>query len=325
MHTRIAGFWAGLPPAGGGIVMATGIESVSLHLAGFEFLSQVLMVLAAAVWLAFVAVFAYRFLRRRSQWMTEASTPPALTGIAGTCVLGTRLALFGWKQVAVALLVIAAVVWPVLLVAVMRHWRRGMPGAVFLVTVATQGLAVLAATLAGLWKQSWLAMVAFLLLVLGLALYLQALYRFDLRQIRTGMGDQWVAGGALAISALAASKLTGFAPWTGAMHAMLRWLTFVVLFFALAWYAVMVWAELRWPRPGYDIRRWATVFPMGMSAAACLSTSVAAGVGWLGPLGRVLMWVAFAVWFATGCGLVAAWGRAVAGDRPEQRARQRVS
>ena len=32
--------------------------------------------------------------------------------------------------------------------------------------------------------------------------------RFDLRELLTGQGDHWVAGGALAISALAAGKIT---------------------------------------------------------------------------------------------------------------------
>ncbi|GAA2048900.1 tellurite resistance/C4-dicarboxylate transporter family protein [Catenulispora yoronensis] len=313
MDKKVAGFWTGLPPAGGGIVMATGIVSVGLHLAGSEVLSKVLMTLDIAVWLTFVAVFTSRFLTERSRWLTEAATPPALTGIAGTCVLGTRLALFGWKPVAAALLVGAALVWPVLLIAVVRHWKRGMPGAVFLVTVATQGLTVLAATLAGLWSLAWLATIAVVLLLFGLVLYGQALYRFDLRQVRTGAGDHWVAGGALAISALGASKLTAFSGWTGTGHSLLRWLTLVVLAAALAWYAVLAVAEVRWPRPGYDIRRWATVFPMGMSAAACLSTATAAGVGWLDPLGRVLLWVAFAAWLVTACGLGVAWRRSVVG------------
>ncbi|NUP47215.1 MAG: hypothetical protein HOW97_07850 [Catenulispora sp.] len=291
--------------------MATGIVSVGLHLAGFEVLSKLLMVLDVAVWLSFAAVFAYRFLDKRPQWKTEASTPPALTGVAGTCVLGTRLALFGWTWAAVALLIVATAVWPVLLLAVVRHWRRGMPGAVFLVTVATQGLAVLAGTLAGIWTLDWLAGIALALLALGLLLYGQAMFRFDLRQVRTGAGDQWVAGGALAISALAGSKLTAFPDWNHAGHSILRWLTLVVLFVALGWYAVLAAAELRWPRPGYDIRRWATVFPMGMSAAACLSTATAAGVGWLDPLGRVLLWVGFAAWLATAYGLAGQWRRAV--------------
>lgn len=304
---KIARFWTGLPPAGGGIVMATGIVSVGLHLAGYEGLSKVLMVLDMAAWVGLAAVFSYRFARERRQWLTEAATPPALTGVAGTCVLGTRLALFGWKQVAVALLIIAALAWPVLLVSVVRHWKRGMPGAVFLVTVATQGLAVLAATLAGIWSLKWLATIACVLLVLGLVLYLDALYRFDLRQVKTGAGDQWVAGGALAISALAGSKLTAFHGWTGAVHSTLRWLTLVLLFLALAWYAVVATAEVVWPRLRYDIRRWATVFPMGMSAAAALSTATAAGVGWLEPLGKVLLWAGFVAWVLTAFGLVRAW------------------
>jgi hypothetical protein len=290
--------------------MATGIVSIGLHLVGQEGLSQVLMVLDMAAWVGLAAVFLYRLTRALPQWLTEAATPPALTAVAGTSVLGTRLALFGWRQVAVALLIVAAVAWPVLLVSVVRHWKRGMPGSVFMVTVATQGLSVLSGTLADIWTLRWLAIIAFVLLMTGLALYVQALYRFDLWQLKTGAGDHWVAGGALAISALAGSKLVAFSGWTSTAHSVLRVLTFVLLGLALAWYAVTAVAEVLWPRRRYDIRRWATVFPMGMSAAACLSTSAAAKVRWLEGLGKVLLWVAFAAWLLTMFGLVRAWVKA---------------
>ena len=311
MNSRIAGFWAGLPPAGGGIVMATGIVSIGTHMIGQELLSKVLMVLAGAVWIGLAAVFSFRLTRQHSLWLSEAATPPALTGVAGTCVLGTRLALFGWTSVAVAMLLIGALAWPVLLVSVVAHWHRGMQGAVFLVTVATQGLSVLCATLAGIWTLGWLALIALVFLLLGLLLYLDALYRFDLRQVRIGAGDQWVAGGALAISALAASKLTAFREWTGAPHTVLRVLTLVLLALELSWYAVVAVAEVLWPRPRYDIRRWATVFPMGMSAAAALSTSSAADIAWLEGFGKVLLWVSLVAWALTAFGLVRAWMREV--------------
>ncbi|MFI9748221.1 hypothetical protein [Streptomyces sp. NPDC052494] len=54
--------------------------------------------------------------------------------------------LFGLTPVAVSLLVIAALVRPVMLIAVLRHLTRRAPGAVFLICVATQGLAVMRAS-----------------------------------------------------------------------------------------------------------------------------------------------------------------------------------
>jgi hypothetical protein len=81
-------------------------------------------------------------------------------------------------------------------------------GESFLLTVATQGLAVLAATLAARNGAAWLLIAAIAAAVLGLALYIVTVTRFALRQLLTGHGDQWIAGGALAISALACAKIT---------------------------------------------------------------------------------------------------------------------
>ncbi|WP_051945852.1 tellurite resistance/C4-dicarboxylate transporter family protein [Streptacidiphilus rugosus] len=299
------GWWARLPPAAGSAVMATGIVSVGLHLVHQDLLSEVLLVVAAAVWVLLAVAFALTFLRDRRRWVANADTPPALTAVAATTVLGTRLSLFGWQTTAAVLLAIAAVAWPGLLAAVLRHWQHHLPGVAFLVCVATQGLAVLSGTLALAHRGDWLVRPCLATFVLGLALYVAALTRFDLRQVDSGSGDQWIAAGALAISALAGSKLTSWPHWTGAPHATLRVVTLVLLALNLAWYVVLLVAEIRHPRLHYNIRRWATVFPLGMTAVATLSTSTAAGVSWLHPLGQVLLWIACAAWLVTAALLAA--------------------
>ncbi|MDI2127847.1 tellurite resistance/C4-dicarboxylate transporter family protein [Yinghuangia seranimata] len=320
MRVAAAPWWGEIPPASGSIVMATGIVSVGLHLTGHETFSRVLLGLAGAVWVVLAVQFVELLLHDRAGWSTRADSPPALTGVAGTAVLGTRLAVLGWTGVAAALLVVAAAVWPVLLVGVLRHWSRPMPGAAFLVCVATQGLAVLGATLAGLEDATWLMWTALVLFLLGLVLYVEALVRFDFRQVLTGAGDHWIAAGALSISTLAGSKLTASTEWTGTAHQALRTTTLVLLGLALAWYAVLAVCELLRPRLRYDIRRWATVFPLGMTAAASLSTSTAAGVAWLDDLGRALLWVAVIVWALVAYGLAARLLRAGSSTRgPERR------
>ncbi|MFD0327931.1 hypothetical protein ACFQZC_06050 [Streptacidiphilus monticola] len=85
----------------------------------------------------------------------------------------------------------------------------------FLVCVSTQALAVHSATLALTGQGGWLPWPALGCFLLGLVLYGAALVRFDLRQVLTGAGDQWVAAGALSISALAAAKLASWQGWTG--------------------------------------------------------------------------------------------------------------
>ncbi|MFF3091272.1 tellurite resistance/C4-dicarboxylate transporter family protein [Streptomyces nojiriensis] len=299
-------WWTGLPPAAGAAVMATGIISVGLHLTGHEAASLAALVVAGALWIVLAADFTARLLGDRGRFRAEADTPAALTAVAATTVIGARLSLQGWQTAAAVLLVVAALLWPGLLYNVLRHWRRRMPGAAFLGCVATQGLSLLAASLADAAHQDvLLARAAMAAFCLGLLLYLAALFRFDLREVVGGAGDHWVAGGALSISALAGSKLTASPVWTGSAHTTLRTVTLALLALSLGWYVVLLAAELRHPRPRYDIRRWATVFPLGMTATACLSVAEPAGVAWLRPLGEVLLWIAVGAWLLTFAALVA--------------------
>ncbi|MFE6846727.1 tellurite resistance/C4-dicarboxylate transporter family protein [Streptomyces sp. NPDC057686] len=298
-------WWTGLTPAAGAAVMAAGILSIGLHLIGSDVLSLAALVLAAALWLVLAADFTGRLVGDRGRFRAEADTPAALTAVAATTVIGCRFSLLGWQGLAAALLVLAAALWPWLLLAVVRHWERRMPGTAFLVCVATQGLAVLAAILAAAVHRDWLARAALGAFCLGLLLYAVALVHFDFREVVRGAGDHWVAGGALAISALAGSKLTASPVWAGSAHTALRTLTLVTLALSLGWYALLLAAELRQWRPHYDLRRWATVFPLGMTATACLSAAGPTGVGWLRPLGEVLLWIAVGAWLLTFAALVA--------------------
>ncbi|MEV5218002.1 tellurite resistance/C4-dicarboxylate transporter family protein [Streptomyces albidoflavus] len=294
----------------GAAVMATGIVSVGCHLVGAEVLSRVLLGVAAVGWVVLVGVFLGHFFGEREQWWAESRTAASLTGVAGTVVVGTRSVLLGWTEVGWALLGVAAVSWVGLLPQVVRRLGRRVPGSAYLTCVATQSPGVLGATLAAATGVTWPLPVAVVLLVVGFGLYVLVLLHFDFHQLKEGAGDHWVACGALAISALAAGKLTAAsgAPlkWAEPLRPWLLAVTLVLLLAALAWYAVIAVAELRWPRLGYDSRRWATVFPLGMTAVAALTAAGEVGPatsGWLEPLGRVLLWVAVAVWALVAAGL----------------------
>ncbi len=289
--------------------MATGIISVGLHLTGYEVLSRITLAVACVAWLGLATDFVLRLLRQPARWRQEAGTPAALTAVAATTVLGTRFSALGWQALAAALLALAAVLWPGLLYVVVSNWRRRMPGAVFLSCVATQGLAVLGATLAAAESTAWLAHAALVLFWLGLVLYGLALLHFDPRQVLEGAGDHWVAGGAMAISALAGSKLIaadspGLYLWNDDADDVLHTVTVTLLVLDLAWYAVLAVAEAVRPRPRYDVRRWATVFPLGMTATATLSVAAAIEVSWLETPGEILLWIAVAAWLAVAVGAV---------------------
>ncbi|MET8244794.1 hypothetical protein ABZV31_10455 [Streptomyces sp. NPDC005202] len=53
------------------------------------------------------------------------------------------------------------------------------------------------------------------------------------------------------------------------------------------------------------VRRWATVFPLGMTAAATLSVAAALAVPGLEGPGEALLWIAVAAWLAVTAGAVA--------------------
>ncbi|MET8942221.1 tellurite resistance/C4-dicarboxylate transporter family protein [Streptomyces sp. NPDC004542] len=302
--------WARRSPAAGAAVMATGIVSVALQQAGRAVLSQAALGLACAAWLGFAAGFALWLLRERR----AAPTPSALTAVAATAVLGTRFALLGRQVLAGALLALAVALWPVLLVHVLRRWERRMPGAVFLGCVATESIAALGAVLARATATAWLAHLALVLFWLGLVFYGLAAARFDPRQLLEGAGDQWIVGGALAVSALAGARLVAVGStrpylWSGDDQGVLRAVTAALLVLDGAWYAVLLVAEAVRPRPGYDVRRWSTVFPMGMTAAATLSAGTALGIPWLRGPGVVLVWVSVAAWLAVAVGAVRSTAR----------------
>src|SRR3954467_5973669 len=95
----------------------------------------------------------------------------------------------------------------VLLSFVLRRWQVPTVGGSFLICVATEGLAVLAATQGAVAGSRPAVGAGFAAFLLGLVLYAVVVARFDWRQLIVGAGDQWVVAGALAITSLAGAKL----------------------------------------------------------------------------------------------------------------------
>jgi tellurite resistance protein TehA-like permease len=284
----------GPPPASGAVVMATGIVSIALSLDGQHALSYVLLAAAAAAWIMLCLVLAGRIVRERERVCNEACSPAALTGAASTAVLGARLAMVGWSRVAIVLLGIAAAVWLLLLVPVLRHWVTPTSGVSFLLTVSTESLAVLCATLAGREHATWLLYVALVLLAVGVAFYVFAISSFDPHQIALGHGDHWITGGALAVAALAGGRVTLAAHSLDALHgisASLKDIALALWLLAIAWLPVLLAAEALRPRLRYDIRRWSTVFPFGMYAACSFTIGAVSGTRAITDFARLWTWI----------------------------------
>jgi len=296
-----------IPPASGAAVMGTGIVSIALSLDVSETLSRVLLALAAAMWVALGVLLVGRAARDRPRLHREAQSPAALTGVAGTAVLGVRLTLLGWDWAGVALLMIALAFWAALLTPVLTHWSTPTVGVSLVLTVSTESLAVLAATLAVTEHGRWLLDAALAPFLLGLAFYVFVIARFDLRQLTVGTGDHWITGGALAISTLAAGRIAVAAQHTGALPdelGALKAIALVLWCLTMVWLPVLLVAEVLRPRLRYDVRRWSTVFPVGMYAACSFGVGALTRTKGITDFAHVWVWVAVAVWLVVFAGML---------------------
>ncbi len=193
----------------------------------------------------------------------------------------------------------AVAIWLGLVPQVLGHWQVPTIGASFILTVATESLALLAATLAFGERADWLLYASLAPFCLGLAFYAFVLSRFQLRQISVGIGDHWVTGGALAISTVAAGRIALAAQHTGALSGALGALKTIALVLwcvTMAWLPVLVAAEILRPRLRYNVRRWSTVFPVGMYAACSFVVGPLSHARGITDFARVWVWVALAVW-----------------------------
>jgi Voltage-dependent anion channel len=319
---RIKRTLAAVPPASGAVVMGTGIESIALSLAGREILSRVLLVICAIAWLALGLVFGVCVWLERERAGREARSPAALTGVAGTGVLATRLTTLGWKWAGIGMLVIGVVLWLALLAPVLAHWAVPTVGVSFVLAVSTESLAVLAVALAAVENARWLLFAALAPFVLGLVFYPFVIWRFEWRQLLVGGGDQWIAGGALAISALAAGQITLVAASLQALTALagtLKAITIALWALSILWLPALLVAEAIAPRVGYDVRRWATVFPVGMYAACSFVTGAAGHGRAITQFARVWVWVSVGLWlivFAAMCARATRLHGAASGPTP---------
>lgn len=64
----------------------------------------------------------------------------------------------------------------------------------------------------------------------------------------------------------------------------------------MAWLPVLMLGELARPRLGSSLRRWATVFPLGMYAAMSFTLAPVLGANGLTYFARIWIWIALACW-----------------------------
>jgi tellurite resistance protein TehA-like permease len=64
----------------------------------------------------------------------------------------------------------------------------------------------------------------------------------------------------------------------------------------MVWLPTLVAAEVLRPRLSYNVRRWSTVFPVGMYAACSFVVGPLSGITGITDFARIWVWIAFAVW-----------------------------
>jgi tellurite resistance protein TehA-like permease len=275
--------------------------SVALLLDGQDALSTIVLVIACVSWVVLAVLLPARAVADRERFSTESHRPAALTSVAGTAVLGARLTLAGADWAGVALLIIATALWVGLVPGVLRNWETPTTGASFILTVGTESLTVLAATLSLTEHADWLLYLALVPFALGLCFYVMVMTRFDARQLGVGVGDHWVTGGALAISTLSAGRIALGAQGNrvlGGAHGPLETITLVLWCLTMAWLPLLLLAEVLRPRLTYNVRRWSTVFPFGMYAACSFTAGAVTQISGITDFARVWVWVALVVWLA---------------------------
>ena len=123
---------------------------------------------------------------------------------------------------------------------------------------------------------------------------------------RLAIQDYHAAAAALLVVAGLCWAVTQAAAALGQLsgqHQALTTSTLVLWCLAVAWLPPLVTAEILRPRLGYDVRRWATVFPLGMYAATSFTTGQVTGITGITSFGQAWTWVAFAGWLLALAGL----------------------
>lgn len=336
----LAAFSAGvrsLSPAYFAMVMATGIISIGAHLLGMG------IVALALGWLnilAYVTLWGLTLLRLwryardfAADLIDHIRGPGFFTVVAATCVLGTQfIALWESYQVAMALWVVGVGLWVALTYVIFTglmvkekkpSLSEGITGAWLIAVVATQSVAVLAASLAPHVLQPGrleLNFIALSMWLWGGMLYIWMIslifYRYTFFPLSPSdlTPPYWVNMGAMAISTLGGAILITNADAAQApfLQAILPFLKgFTVFYWATGtwWIPMLVilalWRHVyrRFPL-AYDPLYWGSVFPLGMYTVATFRMAQAMDLEFLYSIPDFFIYVALTVWLVIFIGLV---------------------
>lgn len=323
----------GLTPGYFALVMASGIISVGMSLEGHTQVSVLLLVVAVAAFVVLGLLTVWRLVAHRDAVREDFEDPRRAFGfftfVAGTNVVGVRLAIDGQHAVSVTLLAAAGFGWLVLgyvvpWTAVLGKQERPViataNGTWFIWVVASQSIAVAAATLQPVRPElnDQLAIVAVFSWSVGMVLYVAAgvfvaarMMLYEFRPVDLNP-PYWVAMGAAAITVLAGARIVEMtaAPMVDATRGLAAGTS--VVFWSFATWLIPVltaagwWRHVRHRVPlVYEATLWSIIFPLGMYAVAGIYLGQADGLPLVGAIGSAELWIAFAAWALTLVAMVA--------------------
>jgi len=315
------------------LVMATGALSIAAHLLRLPLLPEALLLVNVC---AFAALWFLTLLRLRrfpdrmlADLMDHARGPGFFTLVAGTCVLGTQVAVVGGSiGVAEAFWAAGIGLWVVVMYAFFTavtvrgdkpDLKTGINGAWLIAAVATQSVSVLGATLAPeLAMREIVLFFCLCMFFLGCMLYLSiiTLIFYRLTFIRLTTTDlsppYWINMGAVAITTLAGATLITRAGEWRLLAELLPFLKGFTLFFwtAATWWIplllmLMGWRHVVRRHPlRYEPQFWGMAFPLAMYTTGTFQLARALDLPFLLKVPQAFIYVALAAWVAIATGLV---------------------
>ena len=321
------------------LVKATGIIAIASQQQEIEWLADLLYVVAAVAYAVLVVLVVVRlavYTRSLINDLTSHAKGFAfLTIVAGTNVLASASAIIhGWWTLAwilwwCSLPLYVVLAYTALISDILRRDKpalgAGINGTWFLLTVATESIAVTGALLLGHDPSDFLAFVCIAAFCLGLVLYLivmtMVFLRWTFQPLEPTEADPpaWIAAGAVAITVLAGSNILAtrtVSPRVDRLGSLLEGLVTLAWATATFWFPVMiaigVWRHIIRKLPlRYHPSYWALVFPLGMYGAATFKMRSVIQLDELEWVPKVTLGVALTAWTLAFAGMLLQGARAI--------------
>jgi tellurite resistance protein TehA-like permease len=329
---RRTGAVATLFPGYFALVMATGIVAIGAQQQDLDWLADGLYLVAAGAYVVLTVLVVARLALYKDLLLADLTSHARgfafLTIVAGTNVLGGASGLIhGWWGLArglwwASLVLWAALVYTTLVAVVLRDDKPGLGAGIngtwFLLTVATQSVAVVGALLLARDGGDLLAFTCIAAFLLGLVLYLivmtMVFLRWTFQPLEPTEADPpaWIAAGAVAITVLAGANLLAARAASARVEELASVIEgIVILAWATAtfWFPLMiaigVWRHIACRVPlRYHPSYWAMVFPLGMYGVATFRMRAEIDLQELAWLPKVTFGIALAAWAAAFLGLL---------------------